>query len=202
MKKNWKQKCECQVGAAVGRREDCSCYLCEHPEITDPAEWTRERIAADVRTMGWSVVGVLGDKKEPPWAYTIGLWQSYQVPELVVCGVDLESACRWLNDLASRMRDGECLPTETPMYGIYGPPQRIVLREVRDDWMSGLLVQIPLYYGDGMPAEQVVWSDHEGRFPGQPGFDRKLRNKQPMLWMSKDEHPMNVWRGHGLPARR
>jgi hypothetical protein len=203
MKKNWKKKAagrrEVEVG--FGRREGCSCYLCEHPEIADPVAWTRDRIAADVRTMGWSVVGVLGDRNEPPWAYTIGLWQSYQMPELVVCGIDLEDACKWLNDLASRMRDGESLYADTPTYGICGPPQRLLLRQVHDDWMSDLLAQIPLYYGDRVPVEQVVWSDHDGRFPGQSGFERRLRNKQPMLWLPKHEHPVNVWRGHGLPAR-
>jgi hypothetical protein len=201
MKKNWKQK---QARKDVSEQDTgtmCSCYLCEHPEILDPGAWTKERITADIKRIGWSVAGVLGDKKEPPWAYTVGLWQSYRTPELVVGGVNLETSCEWLNQLASKRRDGESVPADTPMVGPW-PPHMMVLRQVHDNWMVDLLAQIQNYYGtDPVPVEQVVWSDHHGRFPREPGFPHELRNKQPMLWMPKDEHPMNVWRGHGLPAR-
>ncbi len=66
----------------------CSCYLCAHPEIVDPTAWARAQIAAAIADYGWQVVSVIGGKKSPPWSYTVGLWQSYRLPELFVGGLE------------------------------------------------------------------------------------------------------------------
>ena len=57
----------------------------------DP-EACMQAVADDIHAVGWSVSAVLGDEIAPPWAYTIGLWLSYQGPELTMFGLPVEQA--------------------------------------------------------------------------------------------------------------
>src|SRR5205814_7256084 len=48
------------------------------------------RIAAGVAQRGWFVIGVTGDKGEPPWCYSIGFTRTYGQPEVIVFGLPPE----------------------------------------------------------------------------------------------------------------
>jgi hypothetical protein len=48
------------------------------------------------------------------------------------------------------------------------------------------------YGGDAFPCLQIVWSDRDGRFPWQSGFDPALAGLQPDLtengWLASLTH--------------
>src|SRR5579862_9487803 len=63
-------------------------------------------VAATVGEHGWAISGRHGDEAAPPWAYSVGMWLSCQVPELVVCGLPVEIAAAVINAIGSRIADG------------------------------------------------------------------------------------------------
>jgi hypothetical protein len=76
------------------------CDLCDG--LTDGALMARtfERITTNRFTM-FSVDG------PAPWAYTVGLVESYDHPELVVTGLNVESSSVLLSGIAERVKTGE-----------------------------------------------------------------------------------------------
>ena len=88
--------------------QECHCVVHEPPPST--AEWTAgdRNLVADVQDHGWHFVKVVDpDADSPWWAFTVGLWHSYGVPELTMVGLLPGDMHTWLNVLGERARDGE-----------------------------------------------------------------------------------------------
>ena len=62
----------------------CRCHVCVPGN--NLAEG-RQVIVDHVGAYGWHVAGLLADAVVPGWAYSIGLWHSFGVPELCMFGL-------------------------------------------------------------------------------------------------------------------
>lgn len=137
------------------------------------------RLLADVADRGWHVVAFGGDGT--PSAFTVGLFRSFDHPELALLGLPADEAAAAVDRLAARVRDGERFgPEDVDDLALGGrlvafrsiPPRRFAA------WLGHAV-----WYHDGarFPALQAVWSDRAGRFPWDPWFAREARDAQPVL---------------------
>lgn len=144
-------------------------------------------IEANISRCGWHATAVFGGP-EPPWVYTIGIIETWSHPELIVFGLDAGSA-HWLlsavvDDLKAGVAHETGRDTEFDLDGT-----RVCLLPVSDRYWRpnyDYLLWWPRYYrarGSDLQPEalQLVWSDEEGRFPWDDGFDTKLARLQPFL---------------------
>ena len=114
-----------------------------------------------------------------PFAYTVGL-VGIGHPELIVFGVDPQTAGGVLNEVSARIRAGHDL---TP---------GVVL--TFDEWHHHALVEIVPNPGEivfeanrfyqrppeaSVEALQLTLDDCSGRFPGEPGYSPKWRQPRP-----------------------
>ncbi len=51
-------------------------------------------VAADIERIGWSVIAVDSERGRPGYAYTVGLTRYHGHPELIVSGLDADTALR------------------------------------------------------------------------------------------------------------
>jgi len=170
------------------------------PEQADGADRDAEHaaymswVAATVGEHGWAVSGRHGDKAAPPWAYSVGMWLSCQVPELVLCGLPVGNGAAIINAIGARIADGaEYCPGDL-LDDICPAP--LALRPVESSWRKtdGLLGISNAFYGMVRPPYlQVVWSDRSGKFPWDQGFRRELDRMQPLLWLPRDDNPPSPW---------
>lgn len=78
------------------------CDICNGKTYEQVEAETRDR----VRQLGWAVQGVQPSDGHPGWAYTVGLLDSYDHPELVVVDDDWARGASLLNALGRAVRDG------------------------------------------------------------------------------------------------
>ena len=139
-----------------------------------------------IEQFGWMLMSVFGDRRHPPWTYTIGLSRRCSHPELVLMGLPTCCAGEVLNQLGTRVEAGDRLDLlpdgETT---VEGWPYRVVSVHPKQ-WGTDLFAAWLNYYGTlgcvpDPAALQVVWADDAGRFPGDPAFDRTLRRRQRRL---------------------
>jgi len=155
--------------------------------MTDKFEWPQiedepdKVIIRNVGEHGCHIVGIADG--EPRYAFSIGLFLNYGQAELIIFGLDSIDSCNVINSIRDRAAAG----------------RKYVAGEVCDDLLVEsriCFVEVPLrLYGDYLgtaiwfyeksprpfPCLQMVWSDRDGRFPWQSGYDERLKGHQPVL---------------------
>ncbi len=151
-------------------------------------------VAATVSDHGWAVTGRHGDEAAPPWSYSVGMWVSHQVPELILCGLPVDSGAAIINAIGARIADGAEYSPGDVLDDICAAP--LALRPVESSWRAtgGLLGISHAFYGMVRPPYlQVVWSDRNGTFPWEQGSPPRLAGMQPLLWLHRDDNPPSCW---------
>ncbi|HEV2843993.1 MAG TPA: DUF4262 domain-containing protein [Thermoanaerobaculia bacterium] len=146
-------------------------------------EATLEKVKRDVETFGWHLLLVSGDADEPAFLFTIGLWESYRHPEIVlfVPSHDPHEMAGNLQVVVERIRQGKTfMPNEVSesLFGHFAG----AFRPVAKVWYPLFLGTAMAYYGgDVFPALQLFWPDPDGRYPWEEGFAAALFPFQPLL---------------------
>lgn len=139
-----------------------------------------------VKQHGWMVQGVFaaqGDPDpQPGFCYTIGLWQTFHKPEIIITGLGQATAHVLLNNLGDRVRRGEVFRYEEP-YADVIENFTVEFTNVRTlnittkDWFN----MARAYYGHAdFTAIQMLWPDPDGHMPGDPAYD-SANFRQPIL---------------------
>ncbi|MFB2924141.1 MULTISPECIES: DUF4262 domain-containing protein [Aerosakkonema] len=150
-------------------------------KINDPV---RKKIVEDVQRVGWHVmaVGADPDKMKPGFAYSIGLWQSFQHPEIIMFGLPYHTMGHIINDIGSYVKGGKPIVTGQP-YSDFIQNYSLIFESVASAWCVEYLRFAVWFYGeeDTFSALQCFWPDKAGKFPWDVDFDDKLISCQPLL---------------------
>lgn len=165
-------------------------FGCCAPHRPD-GEWERW-VRSTIADVGWAVVLVSG---ETPYAFTIGAFHSYQLPELAMFGLREADMQIWLNTCVQLLRDRrEPYADGEPFPGVLErfPVQT---RTVDGSWLRPLFGPMCDYYGTGdVPVRQLVWPDRAGRWPWDAAATATCRERQPQAWVPVDGHTEGPWR--------
>ena len=173
----------------------CRCVECQ--ELATGTEFDPEarmqEVVNYVRADGWLVSAVQGDQTAPPWAYTVGLWQTFRSPELTMAGLPVEHMVIILNTIANFIADGAAIGVGSQIDGIC--PCTLATRPVHGSWRTTSMFAISdRYYDQSRPAYlQVLWPDKKGNYPSEPGFHLRYEGRQPMLWLPREDHAPGAW---------
>lgn len=118
---------------------------------------------------GWLVTGV------PSAAvYSVGLIDMHDHPELVINGLDVNSAYAIIANAQKMMSDGTKFEVGGT-YKILELPVKISAVDPSNfhDWFC----MAQQYHGSELRMLQILWPDRNGRFPDDPLFDSTLVQK-------------------------
>lgn len=148
----------------------------------DEEEQAEERFLTKIEELGRFIthVGAGGDD-EPSFSYTSGFTTSLSCPELIVFSLPIETNHQMLNDLYTRIRDGEGVEQGKPVDGclvdvpVYFFKISDSMRDMHLTWTD--------WYMDGDPydAWQLVWPTTSAVFPWQAEWPDSLSWDQPNL---------------------
>jgi len=150
------------------------------PTLEDEYE---EKAIADINEHGVHVLNVFDPEgRDPKFNYSVGLWHSYEHPEILIYGLDAGVSTQLINDIAEKFRRGDPMPT----HGMTSP-----------DYVSSFDVQfvdVPkseykehfgwaqwLYQGDDFPVLQMVFPDKHGNWPWSDETSNDFKWFQPVL---------------------
>jgi Domain of unknown function (DUF4262) len=155
----------------------------EHPDY-DPADFQldhAEALRILIERDGFTVEPVRPDTASgrPAFAYTVGLEETSNRPELAVVGLSGDAASGVLGDFADHVMGGGEMPTEALFQGILPGGLACALLPVDLDrwgeWFAGLSD-----YYQHLPYRvlQLVYPDPAGRFPWDDDVNPDLRAAQ------------------------
>jgi Domain of unknown function (DUF4262) len=155
-------------------------------EWPKPENKLEEDTLRHVREYGCSIMNVVSDvsDKEPSFSYSIGLFANYNHPELILFGLNGETAMAVINEIRDHVADG----------------RSFVDGEIADDileygykvcfWQVPLIVsfdylRMALWFYDKcpqvFPCLQVIWQDVNRHFPWEAECEADVKVRQPLL---------------------
>lgn len=113
---------------------------------------------------------------QPPFAYTVGAWESYGAPELIVFGLRQDVATSILNTALSHHQAGRMFQCGVPEYEVIQNRVPVYFLEVDPDLAKVYATFADRYYEhENFPLWQIIWPDKNGRFPWEAAYEGDLR---------------------------
>lgn len=144
----------------------------------------QERISVQdtIDEAGCQVMQILGDNYMPEFAYTIGLFQQFNHPEIICFGLSLDVMHTLLNNAKDRIEDGEVLEAGKSYTGFLEGDVQVHFLEVDKTFYKDYVGYGRWFYeNDDFPLLQMVWPDKKGNFPWDKKFDKNIEFSQPLL---------------------
>lgn len=148
---------------------------------TEDLQAAERKLFDDIEEYGVHIVHVPEEDDAPGFSFTVGLWHTFEQPEVVVFGLAEEVAHDLLNALADDAAEDKKFLADTRHDGVLvGYPVRFIAvpKAQYDDYLGSA---VWAYEGDDFPCVQLVWPDKQGRWPWEAGVREGFAAAQPVL---------------------
>jgi hypothetical protein len=146
---------------------------------------------------GWAVISIPEDDEGPGYTFTVGLFHTFDLPELVFMGFNPTEAMNLLNAAVERLRGGQSFTAGSRVTDLMSCQLAIVPVDPRHHH-EYLGYARWLYRKVAFPVLQLVWPDNEMVFPWEAGYDTRLFTRQRLLGPA--DGPAGAPRGQADPA--
>jgi hypothetical protein len=151
------------------------------PRRGEPLDASDLRLMADVAQAGYHVVTGASNGEEPAFAFSVGLFRTFDHPEVAIFGLPVDALDSAIRRVAERVRAGMRFDhgdvEEAVVDGRAVAFRRIIARH----YCARLGYAVWFHGGARFPALQLVWTE-DGLFPWDRWFPRALRAAQPVLF--------------------
>jgi len=144
----------------------------------DPPE---KKVIADIAQYGWHCVHIMAEGESGPYSFTIGLFQGYQYPELILFGLPANLAQQILSTAVQAVQSGEPLDLATPPDALLEGYPCCFVEVPRSHYQDTVGFCRWYYEGNGFPLYQIVWPNRSGQFPWHPEASDAYKHIQPVL---------------------
>ena len=170
----------------------CFCVLDNPPPDRDDWDEGDITFVDNVVEFDWAVTGVFDPNSDRTFAYTTGLWHNYRAPELSIFGMDIDNMQSILNEAGALVRDG-WRPIDGEITDQLFLEVDAHLRDIKPEWHRTFFGQA-LWFNQApwLPFLQIVYPDAGGNFDRASQTPSEA-DRQPCLWMTKNEHPPSPW---------
>ena len=141
-----------------------------------------QRIIDNVRDFGWHLVGVEADEEGPGFVYSVGLYQTFQHPEVVLFGLrDVSTMAEIVNAIGEEVRRGASWEDWIESDQFLGDYLCIFRKVPREHYREYFGCALWYYEHDDFPVLQCVWPDRAQQFPWNDHCAPEVRKRQPVL---------------------
>ncbi|WP_217643846.1 DUF4262 domain-containing protein [Pedobacter rhizosphaerae] len=140
----------------------------------------------NVEKFGLQVIMVNATNYSPSFAYSIGLWESYEHPEIICFGLSTELGHAIINDVAEKIKSGQKLESGKIYSEIFKSGKAIFLDVDQLNINDYFGPALEFYAGRPFNALQLVWTDRGDKFPWEESFEQDLVYTQPLLDRNAD----------------
>jgi hypothetical protein len=152
-----------------------------HPDNSDPSD---QKFLSNIDAYGWNVTNVFRREGEigPDWSYSTGLFHSFQHPEIVIFGLELDTMQTIVNTIGSAIKGGAKFESGNEYQDIFARCGCQFRTVDASSYKNYLGWAIWFYNGGSFPVLQCFWSDREGHYPWAPACSPGVVSLQPLLF--------------------
>lgn len=144
------------------------------------------KIIASIEKHGFTVIMLEATDYLPSFAYSIGLWRTFQHPEIICFGLTIKTLGQLINDVADLVRNGHTIEINRD-YDDFFEKGRVQFLPVDKRNLGDYFgTAMDIYNTDDFPALQFVWTDRNDKFPWEEDFEKEFQYRQPLLDRNAD----------------
>jgi hypothetical protein len=122
------------------------------------------------------------DKRE--WfSYSTGVFMRFEHPEIILCGLDAESAIRIISDIGNALKSGRKFGLDTDYHDIFADDVKCRFRAVHLTKYSAYVCWAQWFYErDMFPVWQCFWPDKAAHYTWENACHPEVAKLQPCLY--------------------
>jgi hypothetical protein len=146
-------------------------------ELTDGDK----QVLNDIEQYGVHIVHVLADGGMPGFGFSIGLFQNFHHPEILIVGLQQELIHSIINDMAQEIKQGKTYYAFSYSPDILEGFECYFTKVNLAHYKTYLGYAHWFYKGDNFPVLQCIYPTVKGIYPWQDNWPQKLISVQPIL---------------------
>lgn len=140
-----------------------------------------------IDTFGWHVMSVApkvdSDDKQEWFSYSTGLFMRFDVPEIILCGLDSNTATSIINEIGDAIKSGLKFDLDKEHSDVFGGDVKCRFRLMHASRYDEYVCRARWFYeGDNFPVWQCFWPDKSGHYPWERNCHPEVKELQPSLF--------------------
>jgi hypothetical protein len=142
---------------------------------------SEQKVIDDIAELGWHCLHIMAEGDEVEYSFTVGLFQSFGHPELIVFGLPSTISHKILSIAADAAKSGSPIDLAQPTDALLNN-YACCFAEVSPSKYHEYVGYARWYYqGNGFPLFQIVWPSRFGLFPWDHQATAEFRAAQPII---------------------
>lgn len=144
-----------------------------------------QQIDSLIRSEGFAFICISADETVPPYAYTVGITETYGCPELLIFGVGEQIANVVFHAVVDKIKNGSRFVDGDLLVDVLNLP--CAIKAISDEAARPFALNVFARYegASQRPSfQQIVYPDRASVFPWEQGYDESMRPIQIELWTS------------------
>ena len=142
---------------------------------------TKQKIIDDIKNYGWHVIKVLEDNSGPGFVYSIGFFETFNHPEIIIIGLNLDLSHNIINDIGDDIKRGTMFNPDK-FYPNLIEGFECYFTQVDKGFYEEYVGQAQWYYEEKQfPLLQCIYPTTKGIYPWAPNWSENIKLLQPIL---------------------
>jgi len=139
---------------------------------------SKEQIQRNIKEYGWHVMFIFDpENAHEDFAYTIGLEESFDHPEIVIFGLEKDSAHAILTDIVTDIKSGISMEPNKRLGDVVGGDYDVMFKPIKSDSFEEYLGTAVEFYGKPFRAHVMFWPDKANVLPTEEGCELTIQNE-------------------------
>ena len=154
----------------------------------DPSE---QNVIDNIAKFGWQCVHIHAEGESVEYTFTIGLFQTYKHPELIIFGLPSKVSHQILSIAADAARSGTPLDLTRPTDALLEDYLCCFGQVAKTAYRDHVGYARWYYEGDDFSLYQVIWPCRSGFYPWHPLATAEFKRAQPVIANLPRTHSAN-----------
>ena len=143
------------------------------------------KLQENIDLYGLQVQHVLEDESCPGFSYSIGLFETYKHPEIIMVGLKQQLAHTLINNMAYDIKEGKAFIPFAFASDIIDDFDCYIIKVDKANYDSYVGQAQNYYGGDDFPLIQCIYPTVKGIYPWEDEWPEEIKDLQPILGVIK-----------------
>ena len=142
-----------------------------------------KKLIQGIEENGWHVMKVMGEGKDPKFAFSIGLYETFGHPEILFIGLEFELMHILINNIGDDIRSGKKYESGQFYSGILDGFDCLMIDVAKENYLDYLGYAMWYYRRKNkeFPVLQCLYPTVKGIYPWDDKWPKEIKNLQPIL---------------------